>query len=50
MDPRTLFTELSYIVASVLFVLGLRGLSHPDTARRGMIQAAVHLLRVEKGA
>jgi NAD(P) transhydrogenase subunit beta len=33
---KTLFIELSYLLASVLFVLGLRGLSHPETARRGM--------------
>ena len=44
MDPRTLFTELSYIVASVLFVLGLRGLSHPETARRGMHLAEIGML------
>ena len=28
-------TSLAYLVASVLFVLALRGLSHPTTARRG---------------
>jgi H+-translocating NAD(P) transhydrogenase subunit beta len=33
---KTLFIEFSYLLASVLFVLGLRGLSHPETARRGM--------------
>ena len=44
MDPRTLFIELSYIVASVLFILGLRGLSHPDTARRGMHLAELGML------
>jgi proton-translocating NAD(P)+ transhydrogenase subunit beta len=43
-DPRTLFIELSYIVASVLFILGLRGLSHPDTARRGMHLAEIGML------
>jgi NAD(P) transhydrogenase subunit beta len=43
-DPRTLFTELSYIVASILFVLGLRGLSHPESARRGMHLAEVGML------
>ncbi|OFY67248.1 MAG: NAD(P) transhydrogenase subunit beta [Bacteroidetes bacterium RBG_13_43_22] len=32
--------EITYIVASVLFVLGLRMLSHPLTARRGNILAA----------
>src|SRR5262252_9380587 len=26
---------LCYLVASVLFILALRGLSHPDSARRG---------------
>ena len=33
---KTYFIEFSYLLASILFVLGLRGLSHPDTARRGM--------------
>ncbi|MEW5798474.1 MAG: NAD(P)(+) transhydrogenase (Re/Si-specific) subunit beta [Bacteroidota bacterium] len=28
--------ELIYIAASVLFILGLKGLSHPESARRGM--------------
>ncbi len=32
--------ELSYIVASVLFILGLKKLSHPDTARAGNLWAA----------
>ncbi|HXH20115.1 MAG TPA: NAD(P)(+) transhydrogenase (Re/Si-specific) subunit beta [Chitinophagales bacterium] len=32
--------ELSYIVASITFILGLKMLSHPDTARRGNIIAA----------
>ena len=31
--------ELFYLVASVLFVLGLRGLTSPETARRGVILA-----------
>jgi H+-translocating NAD(P) transhydrogenase subunit beta len=43
-DPRTLFIELSYIVASVLFILGLRGLSHPESARRGMHLAELGML------
>jgi NAD(P) transhydrogenase subunit beta len=34
------FLEATYLIASCLFVLGLRSLSHPDTARRGMIMAA----------
>jgi NAD(P) transhydrogenase subunit beta len=32
--------EITYIVASVLFILGLKMLSHPLTARRGNILAA----------
>ncbi|MGC8824304.1 MAG: NAD(P)(+) transhydrogenase (Re/Si-specific) subunit beta [Bacteroidales bacterium] len=32
--------EISYIIASVLFVIGLKMLSHPETARRGNIIAA----------
>lgn len=28
-------TELLYLIAAVLFILALRGLSHPDTSRRG---------------
>ena len=44
MEPRTLFTESSYIVASVLFILGLRGLSHPESARRGMHLAEIGML------
>ena len=30
------FASLSYIVAAVLFILALRGLSHPETARQGL--------------
>jgi NAD(P) transhydrogenase subunit beta len=33
--------ELSYIIASVLFILGLKMLSHPLTARRGNTMAAI---------
>jgi NAD(P) transhydrogenase subunit beta len=29
------FTALAYLIASVLFILALRGLSNPETARRG---------------
>jgi len=32
--------EISYILASILFVLGLKKLSHPDTARSGNLWAA----------
>jgi NAD(P) transhydrogenase subunit beta len=39
-----LFTQASYLAASVLFILGLRSLTKPDSARRGMQQAAVGML------
>jgi len=43
-DVRTVFTEVSYLFASILFILGLRGLSHPDTARQGMHLAEFGML------
>jgi H+-translocating NAD(P) transhydrogenase subunit beta len=33
--------EISYIIASVTFIFGLKMLSHPETARRGNIVAAI---------
>jgi len=39
-----LLIELTYLAASILFILGLKGLSHPETARRGMIYAEVGML------
>jgi len=33
--------EISYLVASILFIFGLKMLSHPKTARRGNILAAI---------
>jgi len=41
---RETFTQFSYLAASVLFILGLKSLTHPDSARRGMQQAAVGML------
>src|SRR6478672_11110231 len=41
---REYLTEASYLAASVLFILGLRSLTRPDRARRGMQQAAVGML------
>ncbi len=38
-DPD--FIRTCYLVASVLFILGIRGLSHPRTARRGNLLAAI---------
>src|SRR2546428_963096 len=36
--------QLAYLAASVLFILGLMGLAHPDTARRGMLLAELGML------
>lgn len=33
----TFFAPLAYLIASVLFIMTLRGLSHPETARRGLL-------------
>jgi NAD(P) transhydrogenase subunit beta len=41
---RDYFIEICYLAASVLFVLGLRGLSHPESARRGMQLAEFGML------
>ncbi|HBO70717.1 MAG TPA: NAD synthetase [Deltaproteobacteria bacterium] len=37
-------TNLSYLAASVLFILGLKGLSHPRTAVRGNLLGALGML------
>jgi NAD(P) transhydrogenase subunit beta len=39
MTLQTYFMEATYLVASILFVLSLKGMSHPETARRGMFMA-----------
>jgi H+-translocating NAD(P) transhydrogenase subunit beta len=38
--PQISILEISYLLASVLFILGLKKLSHPDTARNGNLWAA----------
>lgn len=40
----TFVLESTYIIASVLFVIGLKRLSHPLTARRGNIMAACGMI------
>jgi NAD(P) transhydrogenase subunit beta len=40
----TLLTQASYLAASVLFILGLRGLTKPDSARRAVHLAALGML------
>lgn len=39
-----LFIEISYLVSSVFFILGLKKLSHPKTARKGNFYSAVGML------
>jgi NAD(P) transhydrogenase subunit beta len=41
---RDTLIQVSYLVASVLFILGLRTLTRPDKARSGMQMAAVGML------
>ncbi len=38
------FTKLFYVLAAVLFIIGLKKLSHPKTARNGNIIASVGML------
>src|SRR5919198_2336661 len=38
-DPN--FTKAAYILAAICFILGLRRLSHPTTARSGNVVASV---------
>jgi NAD(P) transhydrogenase subunit beta len=38
------FIQLAYLLAAALFILALRSLCHPDTARRGMQMAALGML------
>jgi NAD(P) transhydrogenase subunit beta len=41
---QTYFIELSYLLGSILFILGLKGMSHPETAKRGMHLAEFGML------
>jgi len=44
-DPvRDAIIQATYLAASVMFVLGLKSLTKPDSARRGMQQAAMGML------
>lgn len=44
MITGTYILEISYIIASVFFIFGLKMLSHPETARKGNIVAAVGMV------
>ena len=35
------FSTLAYLVAAVLFIVALRGLSHPETSRQGNLYGMV---------
>src|ERR671914_2947272 len=41
---RFYFIELTYLIAGILFILGLKGLNHPETAKRGMHLAEFGML------
>jgi NAD(P) transhydrogenase subunit beta len=41
---RHYFIEFTYLAASILFILGLKGMSHPETAKRGMHLAETGML------
>jgi len=36
--------EFTYLIASILFIFGLKGLSHPESARRGMFMGRSRML------
>lgn len=40
----TYFMEFTYLAASILFILGLKGMSHPESAKRGMHLAEFGML------
>jgi NAD(P) transhydrogenase subunit beta len=44
METNVLITQIAYLLSAVLFILGLKRLSHPDTARRGNQLAAFGML------
>jgi NAD(P) transhydrogenase subunit beta len=44
MTPTAILVSLSYLTAAVLFILCLRGLSGPRTARRGLVMGEVGML------
>lgn len=44
MPKEEAFIKLCYLAAAVLFIVGLKGLSHPRTAVRGNLLAAVGML------
>src|SRR5918992_1324016 len=49
MNLRVYFIEFSYLLASILFIFGLKGMSHPETAKRGMHLAEFGMLMAMLG-
>ncbi|MFA5831844.1 MAG: NAD(P)(+) transhydrogenase (Re/Si-specific) subunit beta [Bacteroidota bacterium] len=43
------YMELVYLASSVLFIMGLKGLSHPESARRGMHLAEIGMFMAVVG-
>ncbi len=44
MDMRNLIIQISYFVTAVLFIMGLKRMSHPTTARSGIVWAGGGML------
>ncbi|HYE25996.1 MAG TPA: NAD(P)(+) transhydrogenase (Re/Si-specific) subunit beta, partial [Clostridia bacterium] len=44
MNPAQYIIEATYLIASVCFILGLKKMSHPDSARQGMFLAEFGML------
>ena len=44
MPKEEALVKLCYLAAALLFIFGIRGLSHPRTAVRGNLLAAVGML------
>ena len=40
----SVFTQLTYLIASILFILGIKGLTHPRTAVRGNLLGSAGML------
>lgn len=43
-SPGDSILEISYLIASILFIFGLKMLSHPETARKGNLWAAAGMV------
>ena len=48
MSLTSYFMEATYLVASILFILSLKMMSHPETARRGARRAGHHRYTVSQ--